>query len=98
MTPMKPMKPMEPMAPMREPAPWWPRDLGDPTSTGAQSDTRYAYFAGPKRLLVESGGKTTLYDTGEHRISGFGQQQASGSDMVFQSDSGRVELRNLRVV
>ena len=31
---------------------WWPADLGRPTSTGAQNDVRYAYFAQTRRLAI----------------------------------------------
>ena len=37
---------------MREPAPWWPEDLGLPTAVGGQDDLRYAYFAGRRRLTL----------------------------------------------
>jgi hypothetical protein len=29
---------------------WWPAELGNPASTGAQNDLRYACFPGPRRL------------------------------------------------
>ena len=47
MKPMEPMKPMKPMAPMEK---WWPADLGDPSTSGAQNDMRYAFFPDERRL------------------------------------------------
>ncbi|MEO8938570.1 MAG: hypothetical protein ABI277_00210 [Burkholderiaceae bacterium] len=95
MEPMKPMKPMEPMKPQK---PWWPGNLGSPSSSGSQNETRYAYFDQAHRLVVDTGGTITIYDTGSHRIQGFGQQQSGGSAMRFQSDSGTVDLGSLKQV
>ena len=36
---------------------WWPNDLGQPSSTGAQNNLRYAYFPGARRLAIEVGGR-----------------------------------------
>ena len=77
---------------------WWPADLGQPASTGAQNQTRYACFPDRHRLAVDQGGIVTVYDTGEHRISGFSQQQSSGSLMGFTSQYGAVMIDALRVV
>ena len=97
MKPMSPMEPMKPMAPMHSDA-WWPKDLGTPSSSGAQNGSRYAYFQNNDRLVVESGGSTKVYDTGGKKIQGFSQQQGTGSGMTFQSDSGPVDLGSLRVL
>lgn len=77
---------------------WWPADLGSPDSTGGQNDTRYAYFVGKCRLAVERDRTVTVYDTGEHRISGSAQQQGGLSDMVFSSQLGPVRLGELEIV
>ncbi len=90
MEPMKPMKPMDP-----GPA-WWPKALGSPSSSGSQNDTRYAYFEGAHRLVVDSGGSVKTYDTGGRRIQGFGQQQGGGDAMTFQTDQGPLALSELR--
>jgi hypothetical protein len=99
MEPMKPMAPMEPMKPM-EPLefdpPWWPDDLGQPASSGGQNDMRYAFFPEKRRLLVEQGGKKTVYDSGDHQISGVSQQSGQSSSLVFTSQSGPVALDTLR--
>jgi hypothetical protein len=96
MRPMEGMKPMEPMKPMKPIEAWWPQGLGQPNSVGAQNDTRYAYFAGARRLVVARGGDMETYDTGSHRIGGFGQQQGGGDSMTFSSESGPVALSSLR--
>ena len=96
---MEPMKPMKPMEPMKTPDPWWPSDLGEPSTTGGQNDLRYAYFADSHRLAVSQGGKTTLYDTGDHEITGASQQQSDqDGDMTFSSSGGNVSLKSLKVV
>jgi hypothetical protein len=77
---------------------WWPSGLGTPNASGAQNDLRYAYFADARRLAVEIAGALTLYDTGDHRISGVSQQQGDGWTLTFTSQYGTVPLSSLRVV
>ncbi len=77
---------------------WWPSDLGHPSSAGAQNDMRYAIFPGKQRLAVMQNGKTTIYDTGEHNMSGVSQQQGSGQSLTFTSQSGTVRLSDLKPV
>src|SRR5579864_5594070 len=77
---------------------WWPADLGRPNSTGAQNDVRYAYFAQPRRLAIEMNGKVTIYDTLDHQISGFSQQQSRGAALTFSSQHGLVAVASLPVV
>ena len=77
---------------------WWPAELGSPNSSGAQNGVRYAYFAAPRRLAVERGGRVTLYDTGEHRIGGVSQQQSGHTSLAFTSQHGPVDLTSLPVV
>ena len=77
---------------------WWPADLGRPTSTGAQNDVRYAYFAQTRRLAIEVNGRVTVYDTLDHRISGFSQQQSSGASFTFSSQHGLVDVASLPVL
>ena len=78
--------------------PWWPEHLGQPASSGAQNDARYAFFPDKRRLAVERDGAVMLYDTGEHRISGFSQQQSTCSAMALTSQFGAVMLDGLPVV
>jgi hypothetical protein len=77
---------------------WWPTDLGAPASTGAQNDMRYGCFPEQRRLVIESRGRRTVYDTGEHRISGFGQQQSGDQALTFTSQHGPVRLTDLPVI
>ena len=96
---MEPMKPMEPMEPMRGTAPWWPEDLGQPSTAGGQNDMRYAYFADSRRLAVSRGGAVTVDDVADHEISGVSQQQGGDrSDIVFTSQHGEIPLSRLKVV
>ena len=67
---------------------WWPAGLPAPESTGAQNDVRYAWFAAPRRLAIERAGRVTLYDTLDHRIAGFAQQQSDTSTLSFTSQHG----------
>jgi hypothetical protein len=77
---------------------WWPTELGVPSSTGSQNNMRYAYFAAARRLAVNTGGDVWVYDTLDHQIGGFSQQQGSGSSIVLTSQYGTVNLSNLPVV
>jgi hypothetical protein len=77
---------------------WWPADLGAPSATGDQNNVRYAYFADARRLAVQTGGQVWVYDTGDHRIGGFSQQQGSGGSILFTSQYGTVNLASLPVV
>ena len=105
MKPMEPMKPMESMQPMEAMKPmgagkdrWWPESLGDnPNSAGGQNEMRYAYFGEQHRLAVDTGdGKTVVYDTGDHQVSGVQQAQSGGGKhLVFTSQQGRVDLDKL---
>jgi hypothetical protein len=74
---------------------WWPRELGTPSAIGSQNDMRYAFFPSVGRLAVEVNGRVTLYDTGEHHIAGFSQQQGPGGAVVFRTPEGSVSLSSL---
>ena len=77
---------------------WWPAELQRPSSSGAQNSVRYAYFAEARRLAIDLGGSVTVYDTLDHRISGFSQQQSTGQTFSFQSQHGAVDVTSLPVV
>jgi len=77
---------------------WWPQDLGSPAALGSQNDTRYAYFPNSRRLAVKTGTSVWVYDTLNHQIGGFSQQQGSGSGIIFTSQMGTVVLSSLPVV
>ena len=77
---------------------WWPAELGSPASTGAQNDLRYACFPGSRQLAIQQGGQVRVYDTGEHRISGFSQQQGGDQSLTFTSQYGLVRVADLVLV
>jgi hypothetical protein len=77
---------------------WWPDGLGSPTATGAQNDMRYACFPNQRRLAVMQAGRVRVFDTGEHRITGFSQQQSGTQTLVFSSQMGTVRLEDLREI
>lgn len=77
---------------------WWPQDLGPPSATGVQNNVRYAYFANSRRLAVKTGQQVWVYDTLDHQIGGFSQQQGGGSSITFSSQFGTVNLSSLPVV
>lgn len=77
---------------------WWPADLRWPNSTGAQNNVRYAYFAQARRLAIEVHGSVTVYDTLDHQIGGFSQQQSAGGTLSFTSQYGLMDVSSLPVV
>ena len=98
MKPMQPMQPMQPMAPMQSGPKWWPDDLGEPSTSGGQNDVQYAFFADKRRLAIHKDGRVTVYDSGEHRISGVAQQQGGTTSLAFTSQQGDVRIDQLRQV
>jgi len=96
-------QPVRPVSLFVPPAPgasgdWWPGDLRWPSSTGAQNGVRYAYFAQVRRLAIEVNGTVTVYDTLDHQISGFSQQQSYGGSLSFSSQYGLVDVASLPVI
>ncbi len=77
---------------------WWPAELGRPSSSGGQNDAAYAYFPGPRRLAIRRGQSVTLYDTGDHAISGVQQQQGGRGSLEFTSQFGSFTVDTLPVV
>lgn len=76
---------------------WWPRELGEPVATGSQNNIRYAYFANASRLAVQTNGQVWVYDTLDHQIGGFSQQQGVGGSILFTSQYGTVNLSSLPI-
>lgn len=74
---------------------WWPADLGNPAATGAQNSVRYAFFPEKGRLAIDNDGQVEIYDTLDHSIQGFGQQQGGGTSLSFTSQHGPVRLDSL---
>jgi Short C-terminal domain len=77
---------------------WWPSELGVPSSTGAQNSIRYACFPATRRLAIQIDGRVTVYDTLDHQIAGFSQQQSGDASLTFTSQHGLVRVADLPVV
>lgn len=79
---------------------WWPADAGSrPTSEGWSNDLRFAWFRDTRRLVVQDGGRTTVYDTLDHDIRSASCQSAGGyTQLLLVSQRGPVDLRALPVV
>ena len=77
---------------------WWPQEMGVPNALGSQNNVRYAYFAQSRRLAVKTGNDIWVYDTGDHQIGGFSQQQGAGGSITFTSQFGVISLGTLPVV
>lgn len=77
---------------------WWGDDLGSPSATGSQNDTRYVYFQGTQRLAVGVGDQVMIYDTEDHIIHGVSQQQSERASMTLVSQHGLVRTSELRIV
>ena len=76
----------------------WPAHLGSPSSSGSQNNLHYAVFPQARRLAVDVNGQITLFDLGDHQISGFSQQQSGDQSVSFISQHGLVRLADLPVV
>lgn len=74
---------------------WWPDELGHAASVGSQNNLRYAFFPETRRLAIDLGGQIRVYDTRDHQIGGFSQQQGGGQSLSFTSQYGLVDLSSL---
>lgn len=85
-----------------EPSPknWWPVGLGVPSAIGGQNDMRYAVFPSSRRLALQLGGATRVFDTGEHRIGGVQQQQGgqAARSASFTSQLGTFDVSSLEEI
>jgi Short C-terminal domain len=78
---------------------WWPGDLGSPSSSGGQNDSRYAYFPSTQRLAIDRAGHVTVYDALDHQIGGVQQQQGGSSGTLsFTSQFGTFTVDSLPTV
>jgi hypothetical protein len=77
---------------------WWPADFGIPSSVGSQNEMRYAFFPTTRRLIIDDNGKVSVFDTGEHVITGVGQQQSGQQSLSFTTAHGPIDLTSLRRV
>jgi hypothetical protein len=74
---------------------WWPSELGNAAATGAQNSLRYAYFPMSHRLATDYGSRIEIYDTLDHNIQGFGQQQSGDASLTFSSQHGVARVDSL---
>ena len=74
---------------------WWPSELGSAAATGALNSLRYAYFPMSRRLAIDYGGRIEIYDTLDHNIQGFGQQQSGDASLTFNSQHGVFRVDSL---
>jgi hypothetical protein len=77
---------------------WWPPELGYPSASGSQNQMRYAYFSDKRRLALQINGQLSVYDTQDHYISGFSQQQSVGGSVLFNSQYGTVDVLRLPLI
>lgn len=77
---------------------WWPEEFGNPSTAGSQNQMRYAAFPDKRRLVIDDHGKTMIYDTSDHRISGVSQSQSTDSTLTFVSQHGVVRVSDLKRV
>ncbi len=77
---------------------WWPAELGNPSSSGAQNDMRYAFFPDQCRLAIQQAGQVRVYETGNHNLYGFSQQQGGDQSLTFTSQFGLVRVADLPLV
>ena len=81
------------------PGNFWPAELGQPSSSGGQNDSRYAYFPHVNRLAIDRGGQVTVYDTLDHSIGGVQQQQGGPyGSLSFSSQRGTFTVDSLPIV
>jgi hypothetical protein len=75
---------------------WWPGEFGNPSSSGAQNDSRYAYFPQARRLAIQRNGQVSIYDTLDHQIGGVQQQQGGPfGSLSFSSQFGTFTVDSL---
>lgn len=77
---------------------WWPEGLGQASSTGSQNNMRYALFPQTHRLAIDLGGKVSVYDTLDHWITGFSQQQSGDQSLTLTSQNGLVRILDLPLI
>ena len=76
----------------------WPSVFGSPTSSGSQNNFRYAYFAPVRRLIIETNGSRSIYDTRHHQILGVSQQQGSSQSFILTSQDGTIDISTLPLI
>jgi hypothetical protein len=59
---------------------------------------RFALALQYRRLAIELNGRVTIYDTLDHQIGGFSQQQSYGGSLSFNSQHGPIDVARLPIV
>ena len=77
---------------------WWPADLGCPEPRAPRTTCAMPVSPSARRLAIQIGGRVTVYDTQDHQVGGFSQQQGPGSSLTFTSQSGLVRVADLPIV
>lgn len=77
---------------------WWPAEFGNPSSVGSQNAMRYAFFPTSRRLVIDNNGKVSVFDTGDHVITGAGQQHSWQQSVTFSTVKGTLDLSSLRKI
>ena len=67
-----------------------------PARAAARTTSNTLSFGDKHRLAIQKDGHTTIYDSGDHRVSGVQQQQGSSSSLAFTSQHGTVNLDELK--
>lgn len=93
----EPEQPHDDRGTSRNTGDWWPGGLGRPSATGAQNGMRYACFPDSRRVAIEQAGHVTVYDSGEHRISGVSQSQSGAQVLSFSSQLGTIQASDLPI-
>ena len=74
---------------VKNPIGWWPPSFGTPSAAGAQNAMRYAFFPAVQRLVIDDNGAVSIYDTGEHYLTGVSQQRSGSQTLRFSGTDGR---------
>ena len=74
---------------VKNPIGWWPPEFGTASAAGSQNAMRYAFFPAAQRLVIDDNGAVSIYDTGEHYLTGVSQQQSSSQTLSFSGTDGR---------
>ena len=74
---------------------WWPKELGSPASDRRAERHALRLFPGGAPARDPARRPMRVYDTGDHQISGFSQQQGGDQSLTFTSQYGLVRVADL---
>ena len=86
------------MEPMTNAEAWWPDYLGLPSASGSQNALRYAFFRDAHRLVIEEGGRISIYDSGKHIITAVSCPQGQDEHVSLSTEQGPLALRHLTML